>query len=74
MLKLDLLMRRADSLERTLLLGRTEGGRGRGRQRVRWPDDSTDSVDMNLSKLWGTVEVCGAWHAAVHRVTGSDKI
>ena len=64
------LMQRADSLEKTLMLGKIEGRR-RGRQRMRWLDGITDSVDMNLSKLHVTVEDRGAWHAAVHRVTKS---
>ena len=61
-------MRRTDSLERTLMLGKTEGKRRTGWQRMRWLDSITDSVDMNLSKLRETVEDRGAWHAAAHGV------
>ena len=62
------LMRRADSLEKTLMLGKTKGKRGRGQQRMRWLDSLTDSVDMNLSKLQEIVEDRGAWSVAVHGV------
>ena len=76
MLKLKLhyfghLMRRADSLEKTLMLGKTEGKRRRGRQRRRWLDSIMDSTDMNLNKLREIVEDRGAWCAAVHGATDS---
>ena len=76
MLKLKLqyfghLMRRADSLEKTLVLGQIEGRRRRGRQRMRWLDDIIDSIDMDLGRLWELVMGSEAWRAAVHGITKS---
>ena len=65
------LMLKDDSLEKTLMMGKSEGKRRRGRQRIRWLGSIANSMDINLSKLWETVEDRGVWSAAVHGVANS---
>ena len=66
------LMSRANSLEKTLMLGKIESKRRRGQQRIRWLDSMTNPMDRNLSKLWEIVENRGTWHTAVYRVAKSQ--
>ena len=67
------LVRRANSMEKTLMLGKMEGERRRGQQRMKWLASLSQSMDINMSKLWEIVEDRGAWHAAIHGITKSWK-
>ena len=65
-------MQRANSLEKTMMLGKIEGKRRRGGQRMKWSDSIIDSMNMNVGKLWEIVKDRGSWHAAVHGVAETD--